>query len=638
MADGKSLMRAGSGICGAAVIVLLTVAAYFPVFRAGFIWDDDAHVINNQTLRSLDGLEKIWIRPGATQQYYPLVYTSFWLEYHLWKLHPVGYHLVNVLLHAANAVLLWRLLRRLEIPGAWWTAALFALHPVQVESVAWITERKNVLSGLFYLLATLAYLRCRPLTKAVVTPTRPGRYYWLALVLFACALLSKTVTCSLPAMLLLLTWWKAGRVEKPDAWALAPLFVLGAGMGLFTAWIERYRLGASGPEWALSFGQRCLIAGRVPWFYAGKLFWPHDLTFIYPRWDVSTGAAWQYLFPLATVVVLAALWLARQSIGRGPLVGVLFFLGTLAPALGFLNVYPFRYSFVADHFQYVASIGLMAVAAGAGATVAQRAGPVGVNVGALSAGVVLLALGMITWVQTHIYQDQETLWRDTLTKNPGCWLADNNLGLLLFDNGKIAEAIQHYEQAVQDEPDYVEAHNNLGVALGQVGKFNEAIACYERALRIKPDYADAHNNLGFALAQVGRVQEAIDHWQQALRFEPGFAQAHNNWGNALFQEGKLEDAIRHYERAISLKPDYPDAHYNLGLALARLGRVAEAIGHWEQALRIKPDYADAHYNLGVALERMGRTQEAIGHYEQALRINPDFAEAKSSLLRLQAGR
>jgi tetratricopeptide (TPR) repeat protein len=488
------------------------------------------------------------------------------VEQHLWKLQPLGYHLVNVLLHALNAVLLWRVLRRLEIPGAWWAAAIFALHPVGVESVAWITERKNVLSGLFYFLAALAYLRFRPLTGREAARACDWRYYPLVLVLFLCALFSKTVTCSLPAVLLLLVWWKSGRVERRDVLALAPLFVLGVASGLMTAWMEN-RAGAGGAEWALSFVQRCLVVGRALWFYTGKLFWLHNLTFIYPRWEIDAGAPWQYLFPVAALAALIALWRLRTRIGRGPLVAVLFFAGTLVPALGFFDLYPFRYSFVADHFQYLACIGLISLAVSTGTAICKRAGPWGRNLGTVAAAIVLLILGVSTWRQARIYQDLETLWRDTLMKNPQCWMA----------------------------------HNNLGSVFNRLGRLPDAIGEYEQALQLKPDYAEAHYNLGVALVQLGRLPEAVGHWEQALRIKPDFAEVHCALGIALEHAGRVQDAIGHYEQALRIKPDYAEAHYNLGVALVRLGRLPEAMGHWEQALRSKPDYAEAENNLAWLL-------------------------------------
>src|SRR5579859_751838 len=276
----------------ALAIVAITFMAYQPVWSAGFIgWDDYTYVTEERALRSLDGLKRIWVQPGTTPQYYPLVYTTFWLEYHFWKLQPSGYHLVNILLHALNAVLLWFVLRTLRIPGSWYAAAVFALHPVCVESVAWITELKNTQSGLFFFLSMLCFLRFRPLNGPGTVCVYDWRYYPLVIVFFLCALLSKTATCPLPAVLMLLVWWKTGRIERRDILALAPLFALGVASGFTTSWMEKHYAGISGADWELSFVQSCLVAGRALWFYAGKLFCPRNLIFIYPRWEIDTSVA-----------------------------------------------------------------------------------------------------------------------------------------------------------------------------------------------------------------------------------------------------------------------------------------------------------------------------------------------------------
>jgi Flp pilus assembly protein TadD len=399
---------------------------------------------------------------------------------------------------------------------------------------------------------------------------------------------------------MLLVWWKTGRVERRDVLGLAPLFVLGAASGFMTTWMEKHYVGARGTEWSLSFMQRYLVGGRALWFYAGKLFWPHNLTFIYPRWEIDARVAWPYLFPLAALVVLIALWLLRWRIGRGPLVAVLCFAGTLVPALGFFDVFPFRYSFVADHFQYLACIGLISLAVSTGTAVCDRAGQWGHNWGTVAAAIVLLIMGVSTWRQTHIYRADETLWRDTLTKNPQCWMAHNNLGMDLAQMGREQEAMGHYEQALQIKPDDVDAHNKLGNALLRAGKVQEAIIHYEQALRIKPDLAETHYNLGLALEYTGRVQEAIQHYKQALRINPDYVDAHNNLGVTLMGQGKLQEAIIHYEQALRIKPDLAETHYNLGLALEYTGRVQEAIQHYERALCIKPDFVQAQTALAGA--------------------------------------
>jgi hypothetical protein len=356
-------LRTHSILIPATALLTLVIAAYIPAIMGGFVWDDDDYVTRNPTLSGSGGLQRIWFEIGAVPQYYPLVHTSFWLEFHLWGLWPLGYHLVNVLFHGCSAILLWRVLLRLGVRGAWLAAAVFALHPVQVESVAWITERKNILSGVFYLSALLAYVRFLGLGRGGFGPRGRWGWYWLALVLFLCALLSKTVTCSLPAAILLLLWWKRSRLRLNDVLSLVPFFVLGAALGLTTAWMEQHYVGAQGAEWALSWLDRCLIAGRALWFYVGKLVWPARLAFIYPRWQIDS-ALWQYCYPLAAVGLVVCLWVLRRRIGKAPLVAALYFGGTLGPALGFINVYPMRFSFVADHFQYMASVGLLTLMVG----------------------------------------------------------------------------------------------------------------------------------------------------------------------------------------------------------------------------------------------------------------------------------
>ncbi len=438
------------------LLVAAVLLAYLPVWHAGFIWDDDVHVTQNATLNDLAGLWRIWFQVGAVPQYYPLVHTTFWVEHHLWGLHPLGYHLDNVLLHAAGALLLGCVLGRLQVPGSWLAAAIFALHPVQAESVAWVTERKNVLSGVFYFAAALAWLAFDPPGRVEGLRRRRWGYYWVALVLFAAALLSKTVTCSLPAALLLVRWWKNGRVAGRDVWPLVPFFALGVGLGLLTAWMENHHVGAHGAGWSLTFADRCLVAGRAVWFYAGKLIWPAPLIFIYPRWTINAGLWWQWLFPAAAMGVVAGLWWWRRRFGYGPLVGVLFFVGTLGPALGFVNVYPMRFSFVADHFQYLASVGLIVLAA---AWIESRRQHLAAIFHLPSSIFYLLpvVLAVLTWRQCGQYANLETLWRVTLARNPDCGLAHNNLGNLLARQGKQNEAIEHYERAVQLEPDAARA-------------------------------------------------------------------------------------------------------------------------------------------------------------------------------------
>ncbi|MGD0650345.1 MAG: tetratricopeptide repeat protein [Verrucomicrobiia bacterium] len=575
---------------GGALIVLLTVVVYLPALQGGFVWDDHHNITGNQLLRTLGGLEQTWMDPHASIQYYPLTYTGFWVEYQAWGLHSFGYHVVNVLLHALNAFLVWVLLTRLAVPGAWLAAVLFAVHPVHVESVAWITELKNVLSGFFCLSAFLAFLGFRQSAK------HRWWFYSLSFLLFLCALLSKTSTVMLPGAILLVMWWKLERIRHRDVLPLIPFFLIGVALGLLTVWVEKHYVGAEGPEWQLSLVERCLVAGRVVWFSAGKLIWPHPLIFVYPRWRIDAAVWWQYLFPLAAIAVLLILWFFRKRVGKGPLAAVLFFVVATAPVPAFIDLYFTRYSYVADHFQYLGSIGLMALVGAATGDALLRRKPL------LAAVLPMVAvLSALSWQHCKAFRDDEALWRDTRAKNPDAWLAHYNLGVVLTDQGKFAEAIAEYTAALRVKPDYVEAHNNLGLMLAGLGKTAEAITEYTAALRIDPDNADAHNNLGVALVSQGEVAKAIGQYGQALRIQPDFAEAHNNLGYALLRLGKASEAIGQYEQALRIQPDSAEVHYNLGTALLQLGKVTEAIAQYREALWLRPDWPPALSRLAWIL-------------------------------------
>jgi len=597
--------RSGLAWTAGLLLASMTVVAYLPVTECGYIWDDDSYVQDNQTLRSMDGLRQIWFEIGATKQYYPMVHTSYWLEYRLWQLNSSGYHIVNILLHALGAVLLWRILALLKVPGAWIASAVFALHPVHVESVAWITERKNVLSGVFYLAATLAYFRYALPRGGAQPHGQSGRLYGAALVFFLCALLSKTVTCTLPAALLLVLWWKGKRVRWVDVGRLLPFVILGAALGFFTIWMEKHEVGAVGEEWHLTIIDRCLIAGRALCFYVTKLLWPSPLVFIYPRWEIDAGLWWQYLYPAAAIVVLISLWLARHRIGKGPVVAALFFAGTLLPALGFFDVYPMRFSFVADHFQYLASIGVIALLTALGYRVAAKQGNRGKGIATVICALVLGTLGTLTWRQGDAYMDGETLWLDTLRKNPDVWLAHNNLGNLCERRGKLDQAIHHHSLALRARPQFdsnmADSHYNLGNALAAQGRFDAAIQHYQQALKISPNLVGAHNNLGSALLKMGRIDEAVQQYRQALQIKPDFAGAHENLISVLMMQGKVDEAVTHLRQVVQIQPDDAWAHNRLAQTLLTIGRDDDALKHFREAVRLKPDWPVPLVNLAWLL-------------------------------------
>jgi protein O-mannosyl-transferase len=596
-----------------AIVILIT---YLPAWNGAPIWDDNAHITSLE-LGSLEGLSRIWTQPGATQQYYPLVHTIFWVEHQVWGDSPLGYHLINILLLWVSALLLLKILRLLEIPGAWLAAAIFALHPVQVESVAWISELKNMLSGLFYLGSAFVYLRFDRERK-------PGLYI-AALVLFVCGLLSKTVIATLPGALLVVLWWKRGRLLlKLDVLPLVPFFIVGAATSLFTAWIERNLVGASGAEYQFSLIERVLIAGRVVWFYLGKLIWPLDLIFIYPRWPISQGIWWQYLFPVSLLLLLGVLaWLSRRW--RAPLAGLLFFIGTLFPVLGFLNVYPFRYSLVADHFQYLACLGIIVPVSAGIAQLLEGLRGRQRPVGYAFCVVLIVSFSLLSAAQSRMYTDAETVWKTTIRRNPNAWMAHNNLGALLLQQGEPDQAIDHFRNAIEIKPNEASAHMNLGDALLLKKDLDQAIAEYQKALEIKPRESRAHYNLANALLGLGQIDEAVAQYQEALTINPNNADAHNNLGVVYFQKGHFDEAIAHYQKALEINPQDVRARGNLAWAFATSPqssiRKALAVKLAEQANQLSGGASPAVLRvLAAAYAQNGQFSDAVETAGRALQL------------------
>jgi tetratricopeptide (TPR) repeat protein len=626
-----------------ALIFSATLLAYLPALRGGILWDDNMHLTRTD-MRSLHGLWRIWFDLGATQQYYPLLHSAFWLEHRLWGDAVLGYHLVNVALHAASACLVVMLVRRLSLSGAWLAGFVFALHPVCVEAVAWISEQKSALSGIFCLAAAVAYLH--------FDQTRRRSRYFLALVLFVLALMCKTVTATLPAALLVIFWWQRGRIGwRRDVMPLVPWFAVAVPAGLFTAWVERSPqfIGAQGAEYALTLPERLLLAGRVPWFYAWKVLWPSNLMFVYPRWKIDAGDWRQYIFPLGTAALAIALgWLASKN--RGPLAAFLIFTGTLFPVLGLLNVYPFRYSYVADHFQYLAALGIIVPAASGLVVLTRRLAPGKIPAIGLSA-LLLTSLGAATRQQGGMYRDYETLFRAILARNPGSAFLHNNLGVILMSTGREPEAASQFEAAVHLAPGSADYHVNLGLALAQMpGRLPDAISQYQAALRTDPNLYAARLNLGLALMSIpGRREDAIAEYQKAIAAsramlgnDPGFWQAHLNLGIAYAQiAGREADAIAEYRTALHMRPDSALAHFHLGNTFHKLGRLPDAIGEYQASLAIDARVPEVHYELAYALAQIpGRVPEAIAECRKMLLLKPgDEAGRKlmASLLAFQDG-
>jgi tetratricopeptide (TPR) repeat protein len=641
---------------GLGLILLTTILAYSPALNGGVLLDDDDHIPKPE-LQSIEGLYRIWFEVGATFQYYPLLYSAFWVEHKLWNDSVLGYHLVTLLWHMLAVSLVYFILVRLKIPGALLAAAIFALHPVMVESVAWMSEQKNTLSAVFCLSAMLAYLK--------FDESRRRSYYFTSLWLFVLGLLTKTpMTAPLPAALLVIFWWQRGNLSwKQDVRPLLPLFVLGAMGGLMTAWMERKVVGAEGIDFELTLLQRGLVAGRVIWFYLGKLVWPANLVFMYPRWDINPAQWWQWLYPIATLGAFIGLWAMRRR-WRGPLAAWLLFVGTLVPVLGFLNVYPFIFSYVADHFQYLASLSIIVLVSAGIATGLERASvPIrrsGVALCILLAG----TLAVLTSKQSRMYRDVVTLYRTTLERNPDAWLPHNNLGTILSSQGQQQEAIEHFRAAIRAKPNYANGYLNLGMALADTGQLPEAFDHLHKAIELSPNSVDAHralgdaltnaerhaeaivvyqaalalrpddsrtlNNLGAALTTIGRFSQAIEQLQKAVRLNPDYAEGRGNLGDALVKSGNLSEGIAELQRAAALEPQDAWTRSNLGIALVQAGRLEEAIQQFSDAVELDPS-AYAHNNLGAAMMKFARQPEAIDAFQTAIRCDPVYVQAYANL-------
>jgi tetratricopeptide (TPR) repeat protein len=650
-----------------ALLSCVTVLAYAPALKAGFVWDDDVFLTRNNLIKAADGLRRFWFTRDAPD-YWPVTSTTLWLEWRLWGMHALGYHATNLFLHVVEALLLWRILDRLRAPGAFLAAFIFAVHPVNVESVAWITQRKNLMGMLFFLLAILSFLRTEmaaapragnPLPER---PTGGTLWYGLSLLAFALGMLSKGSVAMLPVVLLGLLAWRR-RLSARDLAAILPFFAIAGVFTIVDIWFQKH--GSAEVIRNSGLFERLSGAGAVVWFYLYKILLPLNLMFVYPQWRIQAGDLRWWIAPLAAIGVSALLWRARRGRARPLLFAWGYFCVMLVPVMGFTDVYFMTYSLVADHYAHLAMIGVIAVAAagwelwraqaspglplnGAVGPRVPAAGParrripafLGFRAPQIAAAAVIACLAFLTWRQSGIYRDLPTLYEATLEKNPGCWMIHNNLGVWYERGGELEKALAQYQEAIRLNRDYVNAHYNLGGVLMRLpGRLGEAIAQFQEVLRLQPDFAEAHNNLGSAwLNMPGRLDEAIAHFQEALRLRPDFAEAHNNLGNAwLKMPGRLNDAVSQYKEALLLKPDYAEAHNNLGNALAAQGRITEAIAQYEETLRLMPSYAETRFNIAIALLRIpGRANEAAQQLEALLKVRPGNEMARRLLAQIRA--
>ncbi|HMD55541.1 MAG TPA: tetratricopeptide repeat protein, partial [Phycisphaerae bacterium] len=511
-------------------LVLIVLAAFYPLRSAGFIWDDKSWLLTNPLVRYWAGIPYFWLQPGLDIQYYPLVYTVFDVAYHLWGYNPLGYHLMNVLFQAGNTLLVWILLQRLGLKSAWLAAAIFAVHPIQVETVGWITEIKSLLSVFFYLLTLLFYCRFSGLDQVSLDANSVHAYrrfplYFLAFFFYLLALFSKTDVCTLPAAILILIWWKRGHWMRSDILWLLPMFVIGAILALMTIHVEHTTAGTSGPDWDFAFSQRTIIAGKALWFYAAKIFFPDKLFLVYPRWSTSELGGWEWIFPISIVFILAVLWITRKKIGRGPFSAAVFFLITLAPVLGFISYFTMLYTFVADHYQYLACLGLIVPAAEFLWWLAHVL-PIRQNqLFVLAGSIIVLALSVLTFGQSLLYQSPVSLWGYVDNANPNSFIVKTSYAEALLEAQDVSDALPLLNQADQLRPGNIYTHLDLGMAYMQIGEYQTALGYFRTCLIPDPSFNQAWCNAANCLVALGRYTQAIGLLQDAVKANPANADA-----------------------------------------------------------------------------------------------------------------
>ena len=628
-------------------LFLLTFLAYLPVLSGGFIWDDSLMVTGNYMLRTAQGLRDFWCTTRAIDPL-PVTMSALWLQWQCWGANPLGYHIISVLTHSLGAFLLWRvLLRFTKQPGlAWLAAEIFAVHPVAVASAGWISEQKNTLSIIFYLLSILAYLRFRD---------DKGFNYWLSLLFFVLAFLSKGSVVMLPVVLLLITGWQQGRITANDLARLAPFFALSVAAGLATIWSQNHKAIGGAMVQDLNGPQRILAAAGAVCFYLWKALVPVNLIVIYPTWTLAADA----LAMVILLTILAAGWRWRKTWGRHVLLGVGCYVVTLFPVMGLFNMYFLVYSRVSDHWQYLALpaiIGL--VVCGGGHYLANRFGKI-------MAVAVLASLFALTWVRAGVYKNERTIWGDTVNRNPKAWMAWNNLGTALAAEGdndgaidayqkaialnpsfgdaesnlgnslvaqnKLEEANVHLGKATEDQPRVAKFHFNYGVGLADQGRYEEAVNQYQIALQLSRYQPDVLNNLSSALNKQKKFAAALENAQFAIQLDPSLSEPYLNTAVALAGLDRTNEAARNFNVYLTKRPENVGARFEFGIMLAMHGDLAGALPQLQAVARLKPNQAVAHGNLGNTYAGLKRLDEAIAEYRAALRLQPQDAQTHNNL-------
>ena len=617
--------RFGPALLGIGALALVVVAAYFPALSAGFIWDDRAFT-DAPPVRDANGIWRIWFSPGEIEgegHYWPLTYTTFWLEHRLWgSFWAPGFHAVNLLLHFVNAGLAWHLLRRLGALPMWWAwavAALFAVHPVHVEAVAWVIGRKDLLATLFYFCTALAWLR------ALGTGAPHWSWYLFALVLFAAGLLCKSIGITLPVALLVLRWWQHGRLTVGDCWRVLPFLVVAVGIGVADT---RYYEEIIDVDY--TFLERVLIAAQSLWFYLGKLLWPANLMPVYPHWRVDVAAVLPWACVLGALAVAGALWFLRGRIGRGPLAGAAFFTLTLSPVLGLLPFGYMQFAFAANRYQYLADVGALAVLVGAAFAVVGALGKQIRWAAACGATALLVTLGTLTWQHAGIYRNEIVFFEQMIAANPTARDAHFNLGNALFRDGRREEGLAAALASLTLRPDSMKAQYGAGVMLHQLGRSDEALAHLQRALAINANNHIVQYMTGQVLRALDRNDEAEGHFRRTLAIEPQHWGAHVNLATLLAGTNRVAAAAQLMRQALTLWPGRPDALLLLASLEFNQQRYREALDLYRAAQEQLPNNAVAWSGSAAALHELGRPVEALRDVDRALAIDPSLADARNN--------
>jgi tetratricopeptide (TPR) repeat protein len=599
-----------------ALQALLIVAAscwiYYPSLHGGWIMDDFFYLAQNPEMHDPARIWRAWFQPGSFVEYYPIEETVQWLQWQLWGSGTLGYHLTNLVLHIASAFLVWRLLSKFGLRWAWLGGLIFAIHPANVESVAWISELKNTLSLPPLLLATCFYLDYEA----------TGRRSWYAwsLLLFLAAMLCKVSMVLFPLVLPLYAWWKRGRIQGKDLWAAIPFMFISVVLGLLAIYcgshFEQMHGARQDPVPIGGLLSRMALAGLATSFYLLKSLIPVDQMFVYPQWRIDPPTLWQFLpWPLFAGLFYG-LWARRETWGRHALLGLGFFLILLAPFVGQKISY-MRFTWVMDHFLYIPLIGVIGLVIAAMENEQRRLSVLARRGGAILIGILIVLLSWESHSYARVFKSSETLWTDTIRHNPAAWIAYNNLGEALARRGEIAGAMQQYEKALVVDSALTGPHVNLGNALQDLGRFQDAIGEYQQALAIQPDTPEAENNWGNALASLGRPRDGIEKYRKAIQLDPDYVEARTDLGITLISLGQTSEGIEQYREAIRLEPEDAHAHYDLGVVLGENGQLPEAIREFQEAVRIDPRDAAAFNNLGVALYKNGQVTEAMAAYQRA---------------------